>query len=75
MKILLVSVVDPKLFYPDPTLTLIPDPDSNPDPACLLKIHVPTELKFKYRSLFQELFSLGNFFYLARLKVAVYEVN
>jgi hypothetical protein len=29
------SVVDPKLFYPDPTLTLVSDPDSNPDPACL----------------------------------------
>ncbi len=33
------SVVDPKLLYsdPDPTLTLISDPDSdsNPDPACL----------------------------------------
>ncbi len=31
------SVVDPKLFFPDPdpTLTLISDPDSNPDPACL----------------------------------------
>ncbi len=33
----LTSVVDPKLFFPDPdpTLTLISDPDSNPDPACL----------------------------------------
>ncbi len=34
-----ISVVDPKLFFPDPypTLTffLDPDPDSNPDPACL----------------------------------------
>jgi hypothetical protein len=40
-----ISVVDPNLFFPDPdpTLTLIsdpdpnsgPDPDSNPDPACL----------------------------------------
>jgi hypothetical protein len=37
------SVVDPKLFFPDPdpTLTLISDPDSDPDsnpdldPACL----------------------------------------
>jgi hypothetical protein len=31
------SVVDPKLFFPDPepTLTLISDPDSNPDPVCL----------------------------------------
>jgi hypothetical protein len=35
------SVVDPKLIFPDPdpTLTLISDPDSdpdsNPDPACL----------------------------------------
>jgi hypothetical protein len=33
------SVVDPKLFFQDqdPTLTLIsnPDPDSNPDTACL----------------------------------------
>jgi hypothetical protein len=33
------SVVDPKLFFsdPDPTLTVISDPDSNPDPdpACL----------------------------------------
>jgi hypothetical protein len=30
------SVVDPKLFFPDPdpTLTLILDPDSNPVPAC-----------------------------------------
>jgi hypothetical protein len=29
------SVVDPKLFFldPDPTLTLILDPDSNPDPV------------------------------------------
>ncbi len=37
------SVVDPKLFFPDPdpTLTLISDPDLDPDsdPACLLKIH------------------------------------
>ncbi len=38
----LVSVVDPNLFFfpdPDPTLSLISDPDSNPDsnpdPACL----------------------------------------
>ncbi len=33
----LASVVDPKLFFPDPdpTLPLISDPDSNPDPACL----------------------------------------
>jgi hypothetical protein len=34
-----ISVVHPKLFFPDPdpTLTLIldPDPDSNPDPAFL----------------------------------------
>ncbi len=31
------SVVHPKLFFPDPTLTLNldSDPDSNPDPACL----------------------------------------
>ncbi len=31
------SVVHPKLYFPDPdpTLTLISDPDSNPDPACL----------------------------------------
>jgi hypothetical protein len=31
------SVVEPKLFFPDPdpTLTLISDPDSNPDPVCL----------------------------------------
>ncbi len=31
------SVVDPKLFFPDPdpTLALISDPDSNPDPVCL----------------------------------------
>jgi hypothetical protein len=31
------SVVEPKFFFPDPdpTLTLISDPDSNPDPACL----------------------------------------
>ena len=31
------SVVHPKLFFPDPdpTLTLISDPDLNPDPACL----------------------------------------
>ncbi len=34
------SVVDPKLLLfffsdPDPTLTLISDPDSDPDPACL----------------------------------------
>jgi hypothetical protein len=39
------SDVDPKLFFPDPTLTLISDPDSDPgpdsnpdpdpDPACL----------------------------------------
>jgi hypothetical protein len=37
------SVVDPELFFPDPdpTLTLIPDSDpaSNPDQACLRKIH------------------------------------
>jgi hypothetical protein len=39
--LLSISVVHPKLFFPDPdpTLTLIsdpdPDPDSNPDPACL----------------------------------------
>jgi hypothetical protein len=39
------NVVDPKLFFsdPDPTLTLISDPDSdpdsNPDTACLWKIH------------------------------------
>jgi hypothetical protein len=32
-----ISVVDPKLFFPDPDpiLTLISDPDSDPDPACL----------------------------------------
>jgi hypothetical protein len=39
----LVSDVDPKWFFSDrdPTLTLISDPDpySNPDPACLWKIH------------------------------------
>ncbi len=31
------SVVHPKFFFPDPdpTLTLILNPDSNPDPACL----------------------------------------
>jgi hypothetical protein len=35
------SVVHPKLFLPDPdpTLSLISNPDSNPDPACLLNIH------------------------------------
>jgi hypothetical protein len=37
--LVLSSVVDPKLFIsdPDPTLTLIsdPDPNSDPDPACL----------------------------------------
>jgi hypothetical protein len=34
---IMCSVVHPKLFFPDPdpTLTLISDPDSNPDPACL----------------------------------------
>jgi hypothetical protein len=36
------SVVDPKLLFsdPDPALGLIsdPDPDSDPDPACLTKI-------------------------------------
>jgi hypothetical protein len=32
------SVVDPKLFLPDPdpTLTLISDPDSDPDPTLTL---------------------------------------
>jgi hypothetical protein len=35
--ILVGSVVHPKLTFPDPdpTLTLISDPDSNPDTACL----------------------------------------
>jgi hypothetical protein len=43
-----ISVVDPKLFFPDPALGLIPDSDpapdsapdsdSNPDPACLTKV-------------------------------------
>ncbi len=34
------SVVDPKLLFsdPDPVLGLIPDPDSDPDPACLTKV-------------------------------------
>ncbi len=35
----LTSVVDPKLLFsdpdPNPALTLVSDPDSNPDPACL----------------------------------------
>jgi hypothetical protein len=34
-----ISVVDPKLFFPDPDPTLTPisdpDPNWNPDPACL----------------------------------------
>ncbi len=32
-----ISVVHPKLLFPDPdpTLTLISDPDLNQDPACL----------------------------------------
>ncbi len=40
------SVVEPKLFIldPDPTLTLISDPDSGPDPdsdlECLRKIYL-----------------------------------
>jgi hypothetical protein len=36
-KFILSSVVHPKLFFPDPdpTLTLISDPDLNPDPAYL----------------------------------------
>ncbi len=33
------SVVDPKLFFPDPDPTLTLIPDLNPDPACLWKIH------------------------------------
>ncbi len=32
--------MDPKLFFSDrdPALGLIPDPDSDPDPACLTKV-------------------------------------
>ncbi len=41
----LTSVVDPKLLFsdPDPALGLIsePDPDSDPDPACLTKVIRP----------------------------------
>jgi hypothetical protein len=33
------SVVDPKLFFPDPDPTLTLISDSNPDPAFLWKIH------------------------------------